>query len=174
MDKRNGSKCGSSLIDKSSFMWKVFSALLNNEDFPASDEDLVNFCVKELNVTLGSLPPLLIDNLPAIVVAYMNMWSGWHSKSDFLLGKIQIDFYFERFQKYLGLKIKSLNKSEAAQRDFVMHLYAMKKQEQQKPFLPFALSIQCPARILNTLVFADDGGVYEAFALTFSISTAYA
>lgn len=160
MAKANGLNAESFVIDKSSFLWKAFSALLKNEDFRASDEDLVRFCVEELNVTLERLRPMLRDNLPAIVLAYMNVWTGWHSKDDFQMGKIQIEFYFQRFQKFLQLKMEILIKPKT-QHNLVMNLYS-EKLEKKKPSLPYAICIKCPPRILNTMVFADDGGAYEA------------
>lgn len=156
MEQTTGPTNESTPVDKTSFIWKAFSALLNNEDFRASDEDLVNFCVEELNVKLEKLRPILINNLPAIVVAYMNMWPGWHSKDDFQLGKIKIGLYFDRFKKFVMFKMRTLYKSQG-QNKFVIN--SLWKQEMQKPLPPFAVSIQCPPRFVNTLVFADEGGM---------------
>lgn len=155
MDQTTKSNDDPPPVDKNSFMWKAFSALLNNEDFCASDEDLVSFCVRELNIKLGDLRPILIENLPAIVVAYMNMWQGWHSKE---LSKVKICLYFEKFKKFLVFKMRALNKSHSQQK-FVIN--SLRRQDMRKPSLPFVLSIQCPPRVSSTLVFVDDGGMYD-------------
>ncbi|XP_044252614.1 uncharacterized protein LOC123003722 [Tribolium madens] len=150
-------------INTESTGWKIFSAFIDDTPLSLPEEVLWSYLSDELKLDTQAIPSECREHLPLILVAYMNIWSGWHFKSDFLEGKIPKDHYFQRFQKYMRYKLNI-----AIRGQFAVALKAV--QEQQKmvapiqienkvdsEFSPFTIHIQCPANMLNTIVFSNVG-----------------
>ncbi|RZC32460.1 uncharacterized protein BDFB_009489, partial [Asbolus verrucosus] len=161
-------------IDQSSLAWKIFMAFVNDGEIAATEEELLAYAIKEFDIDLAKLPTFLVESLPTILVAFMNMWSGWHFKGEFLAGKFKTEHYFNRFKKFMAHKVRvtingQFNAAVKAVGDLQDFRYksAMKstgrpvgfndRRHNNPEFSPYAILIQCPPHMLNTIVFSNSG-----------------
>jgi hypothetical protein len=156
----------STLTNKQSVAWKVFTAFVSDdEEISVTEDELLSYATDDLKLNLNELPAGMRDDLITILLGYMNLWTGWKYKGDFLAGKFTKTHYFERFQKYMCYKMKN-----TVQWVYAASVVKDLDDQQIKPvilnkpnnntdveFSPYAIEIQCPPDMLSTLVFSNIG-----------------
>jgi hypothetical protein len=146
-----------------SVAWKLFNAFVFDDQISVTEDELVSYATDDLKLNLNELPGDMRDHLTVILLAYMNVWPGWHYKDDFLAGKFKKEVYFERFQKFMLYKMKS-----TVQGTYASAMKGLENQvvnstkfntpiKSEPEFSPYAISIQCPPVMLNTIVFSNVG-----------------
>ncbi|EFA08356.2 uncharacterized protein LOC103313788 [Tribolium castaneum] len=153
-------------INTESTGWKIFSAFIHDTPLSVPEEDLWTYVSDELKLDTQGIPYECREQLPLILVAFMNIWSGWHFKTDFREGKFPKEHYYHRFHKYMRHKLHTAIRGQLA-----VALKAVKDQQQRtaalvqaepenkidSDFSPFTIHVQCPANMLNTIVFSNVG-----------------
>lgn len=147
-------------IDKRSVLWKTYTAFLENSPLNMSEEDLIRCAKVELKLKFETFPPIVAENLPAIMIAFMNRWSGWQFSKAYIvnaqLSEKEFKIRFLRFKKFLLFKINTLRTDSV--------LDKLSKSLEIGPFsktetFPWAISIQCPAAYAsNGLAFFEENG----------------
>lgn len=167
MDPKNASKTQLS-TEKNSFLWEIFNSFIHNGVTPADEEDLRAYITQDLNINVNELCDVVVENLPYILVAFINSWSGWSFRAECLAGQFKKELYFERFKKFLNWKINSFlkasrtpGKSQYLANNLAASLQGNEKSLRCSEQSPVAISIKCPADLLNTLVFTNKGGMHS-------------
>jgi viroplasmin and RNaseH domain-containing protein len=127
--------------------------------------ELLSYATDDLKLNLNELPAGMRDDLITILLGYMNLWTGWKYKGDFLAGKFTKTHYFERFQKYMCYKMKNTVQwvyAASVVKDLddqqIKPVILNKPNNTDVEFSPYAIEIQCPPDMLSTLVFSNIGG----------------
>lgn len=162
MDASNTSDPDSS-VEKNPFLWSVFNSFIDNAVTTASEEDLTKYITEELKINVNELCDTLVENLPFILIAFMNSWTGWNFRKEFYAGRFKKEYYFARFRKFLSWKMHTfLKRTRAgAKPQSLAEILAssLQKNDKKEAESPYAISIKCPAYFLNTLVFTNKGGM---------------
>jgi hypothetical protein len=150
-----------------SVAWKIFKAFVLDDQISVTEDELVSYVIDDLKLNLNELPEGMYEcgHLTVILLAYMNIWPGWNDIGDFLAGKLKKELYFERFQKFM------LHKMSTLQGVYTSAMRGLDDQVAKSPlefnrsnnksdpeFCSHAISIQCPAAMLSTIVFSNVGG----------------
>jgi hypothetical protein len=149
-----------------SVAWKIFKAFVLDDQISVTEDELVSYVIDDLKLNLNELPEGMYEcgHLTVILLAYMNIWPGWNDIGDFLAGKLKKELYFERFQKFM------LHKMSTLQGVYTSAMRGLDDQVAKSPlefnrsnnksdpkFCSHAISIQCPAAMLSTIVFSNVG-----------------
>ncbi|CAH1378459.1 unnamed protein product [Tenebrio molitor] len=145
--------------------WKIFKAFVFDDEISVTEDELVSYATDDLKLNLDELPAGMKQDLTVILLGYMNLWPGWNDKDDFLNGKFKKEVYFERFQKFMLHKMKSTVEEvyTSAVKDLDKQVvkspikFSKSNNKSDPKFSPYAMSIQCPPAMLNTILFSNIG-----------------
>lgn len=148
--------------DKTSIAWKIFMAFVNNSDAALTESELLSYAENDLKLPLNVLSNECKEYLPNILVAYMNMWSGWQYRGDCQSGKLSIDQHFIKFHKFMNYKIKLIANQKwlgknIFQSDPASNNANVDKNSPDLDYSPFAIAVNCPPSMLNTIIFTNNG-----------------
>lgn len=162
-----------SKVKNSSGLRKCFQALVDRKQVNL-DMSLLTLILKcELDVDLDGLHPNLSSALPYMLIFYIRNWPGWQKSKEYYSGKLDFREWFSKFRQYIILKLNyliqhgfssALASIAEDQKEELKTKSNLVNKETQTDLLetmvsiaPFAISIQCPPKMLSSLVFSDSG-----------------
>ncbi|KAJ8948105.1 hypothetical protein NQ318_008458 [Aromia moschata] len=154
---------------------KCFAALVDRKQVNLDEDVLKLMLKKELQINLDALDENLSSVLPIMLVTYMKAWPGWQRSKEYYSGKLNFKDWYDKFRQYIVLRLNFLIKSgyntiiEEIKQDRRKAIAqsnpnkAVVERGMQTDYLapkglsPFAISIDCPPSVLNSILFADAG-----------------
>ncbi|CAG9821152.1 unnamed protein product [Phaedon cochleariae] len=156
-------------IQKNSGLKKCFSALVDRKQVNL-DIDVLRLMLKhELLVNVEALDDNLSSIMPFMLVLYIRNWPGWQRSKEYYSGKLNFREWFEKFRQFIVVRLNFLIKNgyneaiemikedrkQGKPNSSFRELGAQTDYLAPKGLAPFSISIQCPPRVLSSLVFSD-------------------
>lgn len=144
--------------------YQYFSAFSKGNEVNLDLEVLQAMLKHDLHINTNILDDQLVTVLPYMLAYYIKNWPGWK------LLKNVLDFndHFQQFRQYLFIKINYLIKNG--------YQYMITKLQEDnelilnqtdnillKDVAPFKICIECPPKMMGSLVFIESGGTVKYF-----------
>ncbi|KAG5895527.1 hypothetical protein JTB14_010671 [Gonioctena quinquepunctata] len=160
---------------KNSGLKKTFTALVDRKQVNLDLEVLKLMLKHELLVNMDSLDENLSSLMPFMLVSYIKNWPGWQRSKEYYSGKLNFREWYEKFRQYIVVRLNFLIKNGYNQAIDMIREDRKNESNQLNPnrsfqehgtqtdylapkgLAPFAISIQCPPKVLSSLVFTDSG-----------------
>lgn len=150
---------------------KCFSQFFKRNEVCLNLDMLEVMLKQELHINTEILDKQLVSVLPYMLAHYIKIWPGWDLLKNDLMN---FNDHFDKFRGYLVTSTNYLIKNgyqQAIQKlqeemDGKSESTMIKQVNTQtdkillKDIAPFKISIECPTKIMGSLVFIDSGGKY--------------
>lgn len=152
---------------------QCFSALFKRKEVNLNMEVLQAMLKDDLHINTDILDEQLAAVLPYMLEYYIKNWPGWK-----LLEKDLLDFndHYQQFKQYLVIRMNDLIKNGYQQVITKLHeenelslSREVKTQTDEilsKDVAPFKICIECPPKMMGSLVFIESGGRVKYFTVT--------
>lgn len=168
--------CSKTNREKNTGLKKCFSALVDRKQVNLELDVLKLMLKHELQINTETLDENLSSVLPFMLALYIKNWPGWQRSKEYYSGKLNFKDWFEKFRQYIvvrlnylikngyNLAIEMLREDMKKEKSSVSNEVMLKSQDSQTDYLmpksvaPFTISIECPPKLMGSLIFTENGG----------------
>lgn len=167
--------------EKNTGLKKCFSALVDRKQVNLELDVLKLMLKHELQINTDNLDDNLSSVLPFMLALYIKNWPGWQRSKEYYSGQLNFKDWFEKFRQYIVVRLNYLikngyNNAIGMLWDDIKKVKSvstkevdLKQQGSQtdnlmpKSNAPFTISIECPPKLMGSLIFTDSGGNNNKF-----------
>lgn len=161
--------------EKNTGLKKCFSALVDRKQVNLELDVLKLMLKHELQINTDILDDNLSSVLPFMLALYIKNWPGWQRSKEYYSGKLNFKDWFEKFRQYIVVRLNYLIKNgynnaiemlwdDMKKEKSALTNIDLKEQGSQtdnlmpKSTAPFTISIECPPKLMGSLIFTESGG----------------
>lgn len=167
-----GKDSAKNIREKNTGLKKCFSALVDRKQVNLELDVLKLMLKHELQINTDTLDENLSSVLPLMLALYIKNWPGWQRSKEYYSGKLNFKDWFEKFRQYIVVRLNYLIKN-GYNHAIEMLREDMKKETEDietkahgsqtdnlmpKGVAPFTISIECPPKLMGSLIFTESGG----------------